>query len=72
MTPVSPKVIHLADLQRYIFTDDYKPQVAATGEHELSFLSSRGVSAASSCHSMLTRTDMREFLDRVDELAKVK
>jgi len=38
----SSKVIHLADLQRYIFNDDYNPQVAATGEHELSFITTSG------------------------------
>lgn len=32
-----PKKVLLAELSRYIFTDDYEPQLAPTGEHELHF-----------------------------------
>ena len=42
---VSSKVIHLADLQRYIFHEEYKPQIAPSGEHELSFIKSSGMTA---------------------------
>ena len=44
MSRPSKKVLHLADLQRFIFTDDYNSQVAATGEHELTFVTSEGTS----------------------------
>lgn len=39
----SSRIVHLADLQRYIFTDDYSPQVSPTGEHELTFVKSSGM-----------------------------
>ena len=34
--------IHLRDLQRYIFSSEYMPQFGPGGEHELSFLDSKG------------------------------
>ena len=36
----SPKTVYLADLQRYIFTDEYTPQLGPEGEHELRFKTS--------------------------------
>ena len=38
------RTIHLADLQRYIFTDEYTPQLGPGGEHELCFMNSNGKS----------------------------
>ncbi len=46
MRQVSSKVVHLADLQRYIFTTDYTPQVAPGGKHELCFDQSSGTSTS--------------------------
>lgn len=37
-----PRVVLLADLQQFIFTTDYSPQKAPTGEIELTFSDSRG------------------------------
>ncbi len=36
------RTIHLTELQRYIFTTDYSPQLGPGGEHELSFDESDG------------------------------
>ncbi|KAL6719003.1 hypothetical protein ACLMJK_003238 [Lecanora helva] len=45
--------LHLADLQRYIFSEDYTPQTAATGEHELTFA---------------TYKDLKEFVLAIEDL----
>lgn len=42
MRKVGSKTIYLADLQPFVFSDDYTPQVESGGEHELYFLQSRG------------------------------
>ena len=39
----SPRVVHLADLQRYIFTEEYNPQKTPSGAHELTFIGSAGM-----------------------------
>lgn len=39
----SPRVVHLADLQRYVFTEEYNPQKTPSGAHELTFISSAGI-----------------------------
>ena len=33
----SPKTVYLAELQLYIFTDEYTPQLGPDGAHELKF-----------------------------------
>ena len=38
----SPRVIHLADLQEYIFTEEYNPQRTSTGQFELTFIHTEG------------------------------
>ena len=38
----SAKVIHLADLYKYVFTEDYASQLAPDGQHELSFTKASG------------------------------
>ena len=43
MTRPSPRVIHLRDLQRFVFNEDYEPQTAPTGEHELDFVTTSGM-----------------------------
>lgn len=49
----SAKVIHLADLQRFVFADAYTPQLGPAGQHELTFRS---------------RDDARDFLRAIDTL----
>ena len=43
LTRPNRKVIHLTELDRYIFTDDYEQQLGPNGQHELCFLSSVGI-----------------------------
>lgn len=43
MRKVGPKTIHLADLQRYVFSSEYVPQLGPGGEHELVFLKTEGM-----------------------------
>ncbi|KAI4087149.1 MAG: hypothetical protein LQ344_006991 [Seirophora lacunosa] len=50
----SSKVIHLADLQRFVFSTEYNPPLGPQGQHELRFISSR---------------DADEFMDSIDDLA---
>lgn len=51
----SPRVVHLADLQRYIFTEAYNPQKTPSGAHELTFIGS---------------ADAAEFVKNIKELVK--
>ncbi|KAL8654394.1 MAG: hypothetical protein Q9226_003460, partial [Calogaya cf. arnoldii] len=41
MRMAGSKTIHLADLQRYVFSDEYTPQLGPQGQHEIQFESSR-------------------------------
>ncbi|KAL8785318.1 MAG: hypothetical protein Q9195_008687 [Heterodermia aff. obscurata] len=50
----SPKTVYLADLQRYIFTEEYSPQLGPDGEHELRFTTSEYA---------------LDFMDAIDKLA---
>lgn len=43
MSRDSPRVVHLAELQRYVFTEEYNPQMTPTGAHELTFIGSTGI-----------------------------
>ncbi|KAL8805807.1 MAG: hypothetical protein Q9182_001719 [Xanthomendoza sp. 2 TL-2023] len=54
MRKAGRKTVHLADLQRYVFSTEYNPQLGPQGQHELRFESSR---------------DADEFMDVIDELA---
>ncbi|KAL8916942.1 MAG: hypothetical protein Q9208_008263 [Pyrenodesmia sp. 3 TL-2023] len=45
MRKASSKIIHIADLQRFVFTTEYNPQLGPQGQHELRFLSARGAFA---------------------------
>lgn len=40
---VGSKTIHLADLQRYVFSSEYVPQLGSGGEHELVFMKAEGM-----------------------------
>ena len=42
MSRDSRRVVHLADLQRYVFTEDYNPQKTPAGAHEFTFIESSG------------------------------
>lgn len=55
MRKVGPKTIHLADLQRYVFSSEYVPQLGPGGEHELVFLKTE---------------DRRAFAETIEELAE--
>lgn len=55
MSRDSRRVVHLADLQRYVFTEEYNPQKTSTGAHELTFIGS---------------TDAKEFVKVIKELVK--
>lgn len=43
MRKYDPKTVHLGDLQRYVFTSEYNPQLAPGGEHELVFTKTEGM-----------------------------
>ena len=43
MSRVSSRVVHLAELNRHVFTDEYIPQRTQTGAHELTFIHTRGM-----------------------------
>jgi hypothetical protein len=73
MKRASPKVVHLADLQRYIFTTEYNPQVSPGGKHELSFNKASGtyqpLSSPPCClYLALTRADATDFMEAIDDL----
>ncbi|KAF6239034.1 hypothetical protein HO173_002906 [Letharia columbiana] len=55
MSRDTPGVVHLADLQRYVFTEEYTPQRTPTGAHELTFI---------------LPTDAKDFVKAVKKLAK--
>ena len=69
MSRVSPRVVHLAELNRHVFTDDYKPQRTHTGAHELTFIQTRGMVFLFLPFSLSLffprRQDPRERMDRV-------
>lgn len=44
MSRDSSRVVRLAELQRYVFTDEYNPQMTPEGAHELTFIESNGTS----------------------------
>lgn len=55
MSRDSPRVVHIADLQRYIFTEEYNPQRTPEGAHELTFIEP---------------ADAKEFVKSVKDLVK--
>lgn len=55
LSRVSSRVVHLAELQRYVFTDDYNPQKTASGAHELTFIDAN---------------DAKEFVKMIKELVR--
>ena len=71
MTKVGSKVVHLADLHRYICNSEYRPQTSITGKHELNFVSSSGmVCNLYMRQQTLIRLDSKDFRDTIRELAK--
>ena len=67
------KNVHLVELQRYVFTGTYVPQLSPSGEHELSFKTAEGNRTV--LHSgflprlILSGTDAKSFLEQADDLA---
>ena len=57
MSRVSRRVVHLAELNRHVFTDEYVPQRTQTGAHELTFIHTSGMSFYSSLLSFEARTE---------------
>ena len=47
VNPSTPKIIELRELQRYVFTEDYTPQISARGGCELRFLQTKGMTLLS-------------------------
>ena len=47
MSQHGARVVHLNELQRYIFTEEYNPQKTPTGKHELTFIKTMGTSFVS-------------------------
>lgn len=43
MRKYDSKTVHLADLQRYVFSSEYNPQLGPGGEHELVFTKIEGM-----------------------------
>ena len=67
----SPKTVYLADLQRYIFTEEYVPQLGPDGEHELRFKTSNCVFTDWYLQEAADFfSDALEFMDAIDELAR--
>ena len=64
--------VHLADLQQYIFTQDWKPQMSPTGEFELIFTSSAGTAPSLAKRiRMLTASDAEAFMEVIKDLRNV-
>ena len=67
----SPKTVYLADLQRYIFTEEYAPQLGPDGEHELTFTTAKCMftdlypQETADCFSVAL-----DFMDAIDGLAR--
>ena len=70
MRTASSRVVHLADLQRFVFTEDYRPQMAVEGQHELTFIDPEGkILCIPWLLSMLIWLDARDFRHHIDRLA---
>lgn len=50
MRKANARRVDLADLQRYVFTTEYYPQLGPQGQHELRFVSSGGESMSAKLH----------------------
>ena len=66
------KIVYLAELQRFVFTNEYNPQLSPEGDHELKFQSSAcAFYALLWAHPLTDHTlGAAEFLDVIDELAR--
>ncbi|KAK3167224.1 hypothetical protein OEA41_010350 [Lepraria neglecta] len=70
MRRASSRVVHLADLQRFVFTEGYRPQMAVEGQHELTFVDPEGkIPCIPWLLSMLIWLDARDFTRHIDRLA---
>ena len=66
----SKKVVILADLQQFVFTNYYSPQYTSTGEFLLTFISSSGTTLLNLVVlvSMLIRSDADDFMASIEDL----
>ena len=66
----SKKVVFLADLQQFVFTNDYSPQNTSTGEFLLNFISSFGTTLVILVvlGFTLIRSDAEDFMARTEYL----
>ena len=60
----SKKMVFLADLQQFVFIDDYSPQNTSTGEFLLTFISSSGTTLVNLVVLvyMLIQSDAEDFM----------
>ncbi len=69
-------MVHLNELQRYIFTEEYDPQMTREGMHELTFIESSGRWCSFQWKvemmEVLMRVDAREFVKVIRELVKIR
>ena len=69
----SPGVIHLADLQQYIFAEDYNPQKTPTGAFDLRFTVDSGIAPCLvNFIEVLTGSDAREFMAVIEKLRDIE
>ena len=66
----SKRVVLLADLERFIFTDEYSPQRTSTGESELTFILSSGTTLVYLVvlGYMLIGSDADDFIHNIEDL----
>lgn len=68
----SQKVVLLADLEQFIFTNDYSPQTILTDKFELTFITSSGTALVNPVVLvyMLIGSDAEEFIANIQALRK--
>ena len=66
----SKRVVHLVELEQFIFTNDYSPPKTSKGEFELTFIEIRGITPVTLVVlvHMLIESDAEQFMDRIEEL----
>ena len=66
----SERVVHLAELEHFIFSDDYNPPTTSKDAFELTFITTRGISLVTLVVLvyMLTGPDAEEFMANIEDL----
>ena len=69
---VSARVVHVAELEQFIFTNDYSPQRTSTGGSELIFIERLGITLVILVVLvyMLIGSDAEEFIANIQALRK--